>query len=267
MDESPKKRVVVIADLHCGHKVGLTPPDFDARYPTGTINYQLMKIRHSCWDFYKETLAQLKPIDVLIVNGDVIDGKGKKSGGTEHITVDRTEQVDMAAVAIAEAEAGQVYMSYGTDYHTGIDEDWEDQVATHKRVQAIKIGSHDWLDVNGLVFDYKHHVGRSSIPHGRHTAIARERLWGMLWAERGEYPQGDVILRSHVHYFNYCGGENWVAMTTPALQGYGSKYGTRKMSGTVDFGLLSFDVVDKTEWKWRTHLKRFRHSKQVLLKA
>jgi hypothetical protein len=259
------KRVVVIADLHCGHKAGLTPPDFDAIYPEGPKR-ELQKLRERCWIFYENRLDELKPIDVLVVNGDALDGKGKRSGGTEQLTTDRTEQVRMAAHCINYAEAGHVVMAYGTPYHTGLDEDWEDELKPEV-ANLLKLGSHDWLDVNGLVFDYRHHVSKSIIPHGRYTAIAREQLWSTLWAERGEYPKSDVILRSHVHYFAYCGGDGWLAMITPALQAYGSKYGARICSGTVDFGLVWFDVWSKEKWRWDKALMRFKQVKPVLLKV
>ena len=33
------------------------------------------------WGWYCNTLADLQPIDRLIVNGDAIDGKGERQGG------------------------------------------------------------------------------------------------------------------------------------------------------------------------------------------
>ena len=257
------KRVVVISDLHCGHVVGLTHPDFNPSYPRGSERFKLAVRRRELYKLYKDTLDELKPIDALIVNGDAIDGKGDRSGGTEVLTTDRDEQVDMAVVAIKEAEADRIFMSYGTGYHTGKEEDWEDLVA--KEVKAEKVGSHDWIDVNGLVIDYRHHVGRSSIPHGRHTAPARERLWNLLQAEWGEFPKSDVIIRSHVHYFTYCGGFRWLALTTPALQGMGSKYGERQMSNTVDFGLVYFDIKSKEEYSWDQRIVKFRRSRQHII--
>lgn len=258
------KRVCVISDLHCGHQVGLTHPDFDAR-PQNTRSdaYRLWKIRRSCWNFVTDTAAALQPIDLLIVNGDMIDGKGKKSGGTELITTDRDEQCDMASAAIEQFSAGAIVMSYGTPYHTGMREDWENQVA--KSADALKIGSHDWVDVNGLVFDYRHFVGSSAVPYGRHTAVARDRLWSLLWSERGEYPRSDIVIRSHVHYFDYCGGSDWLAMTTPSLQAYGSKFGARKASGVVDYGFLSFDVTNRESYEWRPHLLKFKRQKPKVL--
>lgn len=248
-----KKKVVVISDLHCGHIVGLTHPGFDADtgWRTEAKGYQ---VRRAIWDFYAQTLAELRPIHALIVNGDCIDGKGSLSGGTEQLTLDTTEQIEMAEAAIREAGAKEIYMSYGTGYHVGRFDDWEKEIANH--VNAVKIGGADDIDVNGVVINYRHKVGRSSIPHGRGTPLAKEAINGILWGARGEYPKADIYIRSHVHYYCYIGEAGWVAMTTPALQGYGSKYGAREVTGTVDIGLVSFEIWDEEKWGWTPHLLR-----------
>jgi hypothetical protein len=93
-------------------------------------------------------------------------------------------------------------------------------------------------------------VGGSTIPHGRFTATAKERLWNVLWNERELRPKAQVILRGHVHYATFCGEPGWVAMTLPALQGMGTRYGGRVCSGTVHWGAVIFDVnEDGTEIK------------------
>lgn len=267
------KRVVTIGDLHSGHVTGLTHPDFRVVYPNrDEVQYDLMCIRDGIWDFYAETLDALRPIHVLIVNGDAIEGKGDKSGSTEILNTDRAHQADMAAAAILYAKPKFVFMSYGTPYHTGASEDWEDLVA--ERVGAVKIGGHDWVGImpggdieksyDGLVFDYRHFVSRSVIPHGRHTSIARERLWNLLWAEHGEYPKADVILRSHVHYLAGAFGSNWRAIALPALQAK-TKFGTRIATGTVDLGIVWFDVKDKHNYSmdWRLYKPRTAHKEVV----
>jgi hypothetical protein len=259
------KRVVIVSDFHSGHQAGLTHPDFDACPSAAGHRRDLYNLRRQCWNFYKDKIDALKPIDALIVNGDAIEGKGSRSGGTELITSDRTEQEGMASEAIKYAEAEMIVMSFGTPYHTGDLEDWESQVA--KNVKARKIGGHDWLDVNGLIFDYRHYIGSSSVPYGRSTQISKERVWNLLWAEHGEYPKSDVIVRSHVHYFRAVIQFGWMGIVTPALQYYGTKYGTRKISGTVDFGLLSFDVEDKDNFTWAYHIWKPRRSRHHIIKA
>jgi hypothetical protein len=259
-----KKRILLLSDLHCGHEVGLTHPGFDSERPR-VKRSQLYKVRRYQWDWFKETVNGLGRIDAVIVNGDAIDGKGEKSGGTEQLTTDRDEQVEMAVAAIKIVPCKKIYMSYGTAYHTGAQEDWEDDIA--KEVDALKIGGEDTLQVNGLNINYRHFVSRSSIPHGRHTAIAKEKLWNGLWAERGEYPKADVIVRSHVHYHTYAGGQGWLALTTPALQGYGSKFGGRIVTGIVDYGMIIFDVYSKEDYSWEAIMLRMPAEEPIELGA
>ena len=242
------KRVVVIADLHCGHRVGLTPP----KYQSAICGQKFYSIQVEKWKQYVDILVELKPIDVLLVNGDCIDGRGERSGSVELIAPSRKKQVDMAVDCINECEADKIIMTRGTPYHTGYKEDWEDMIADG--VDAVKIGEHEWPEVNGLVFDVKHKIGNTSVPHTKGTSINRDRLWNALWAERGLQPKADIFIRSHVHWFHYGGDMDGLCVYTPALQGMGSKYGARECSGTVDWGLIYFDVQKNGDYTWEPRL-------------
>ena len=254
------KRVVVISDLHCGHIVGLTPPGWDNDRPKAHLKKSYL-MRRAIWDFYKQTIKELQPIDILLVNGDCIDGRNEGRGSTELLYVDRDDQAEMAVECILEAKAETVVMAYGTGYHTGTEEDWERPIA--QAVKAKKIGSVDAINVNGLVINYRHFISGSQVPHGRHTATARERTWNTLWALRDEYPLAQIVIRSHVHYFGFCGDGQGVAFTTPALEGYGSKFGARLLSGLVDIGLIFFDVTDKEHWTWDKRLLRLPKTEAI----
>ena len=140
------------------------------------------------------------------------------------------------------------FLSHNTPYHSGLEEDWENYVA---RELGAKIGSHEWLEIYGVVFDFKHKVSSSNIPHGRGTAIAKEKLWNQMWALRDEQPDADVIIRSHVHNAFMVGEPGlWLALTTPALQAAGTKYGGRQRSNTVDLGIIVFDVYPDGSYTW-----------------
>ena len=255
-----QKRLAVIADPHSGHRVGLTHPDYQWKVPTLTAHIwtKVARIQRECWRWYAKTVKALRPVDVLLVNADCIDGRGERSGGVELITGDRAEQVEIAARVIELWGAKVVIMTRGTPYHTGTEEDWEDVLA--RRVRARKIGDHEWIDLNGIVFDFKHHVGRSTIPHGQFTPQARDWLWNALWAEAGYQPRADWIVRSHVHYARWCGGmrggREWHATTTPALQAMGTRYGARYCSNLVDFGLMHWDVDGKGGVDWHKHIPK-----------
>lgn len=259
-------RLFVGGDLHCGHEIGLTHPDFNPVYKDReSRNYYLSRDRAILWKFFEGEVEKLKPFDVAIWNGDLNDGKGDKSGATELITADRNEQVDMAVAVIETVGAEENYGSFGTPYHSGLKEDWERAVAD--KAKFVKIGGHDYVDVNGVTFDYRHFVSRSSIPHGRYTPLAKERLWSTLWNEHNEYPKCEVLVRSHVHYFATCGGYGWKAYITPALQGAGTKFGVRRAVGTVDFGFLAFDCYGKGEYVCHERILKLKKAKKHLLIA
>ena len=175
------KRVVFISDKHCGHKVGLTPPPWwsDGEFATGR-NAKIVKIQRELWNFYADTIDSLKPIDRLIVNGDAIDGKGERSGGSEQLRADRNEQCKMAAYAIDYAKAEKVGLIYGTPYHTGTDEDWEYTISQMVKTPVAFISGQEWPCVNGVIFDCKHKIGSSTIPHGRMTRLQRQKC-GMIF--------------------------------------------------------------------------------------
>jgi len=243
MAKSKTKRVVIISDMHCGHRAGLTPPSWQCKNEAGHVWQKFLQVQEECWKLYIAEVKKLKPVHLLIVNGDCIDGRGEKSGGVELITGDRQEQCDMAVECIKVWNAEHVAMTRGTNYHVGAEEEWEDRIA---RDVGAKIGDHEWIDVNGFVWDVKHHIGSSQVPHGRGTSLARDVLWNQLWANAGEQPRGDFLVRSHCHYwegqYRMLGGKRVEAVITPALQAMGTRFGARRCSGSVHWGLLAFDI-------------------------
>lgn len=261
------RRVVVISDLHCGHYLGLTPPVKEWRSPitkgSDSMRSRCGKVQRAIWGWFDKKIQELQPIDILIVNGDAIEGKGPRSGGTEVFTTDRTEQRQIATHCITHTRAGKIAMTYGTPDHTGVDEDWEDEIAA---AVGAQIDNYLILDIEGVIFNARHFVSRSAIPHGRITPLAREHLWNVIESERGEEPSADVIVRSHVHYFDYTGERDWLGIITPALQAKGTKYGARKMSGSIDVGMVHFDVTSREDWSWRYHIAELAPLKSAILK-
>ena len=254
-------RVVIAGDSHCGHVVGLTPPEWQIRSDSGRIPRlrKFKQIERETWRWFENTVAALQPIDLLLWTGDSIDGKGARSGATELLIVDRNLQVDMAEQVLRAFGAKRVIMVYGTPYHTGQEEDLEDQLAGRL---GAKIGSHEWVQANGLTFDLKHFVGSSVVPYGRVTAVQREEIWNALWAEAELQPRADVVVRGHVHYcvggWRFVGGRQVWALTAPALQAMGTKFGSRRCSGTVDLGLLHWDITSRSEYTWQPHVANIK---------
>jgi hypothetical protein len=241
------KRVLIIADLHCGHRAGLTCPDRQYRESSDEDLEKYGEVQRKMWNWYVNTVESIGPVDTLVVNGDALDGKSDKSGGTELITSDRRIQVKMSVDAIRVVPAKRIYIVKGTQYHVGKEEDWEEILADS--VGAAHCGFHEWIDADGVIIDFKHKVTSSGIPHGRNTAPNRAALWNLLWAERKMQPLADIIIRSHVHY--YVGSETAtkLVMTTPCLQGW-TKFGSREIEGTNDVGMT---LIECEKGKWDCH--------------
>lgn len=254
------KRVLVISDTHCGHRVGLTPPDWQLRFSSQAEmkRNKWANFQHESWKWFEAKKKEIGKVDLLITAGDTVDGEGYRSGGIEQITTDMNIQVDMATAVIKSINAKNVVMVSGTPYHTGDGADFEEAVA--RNVKATKYGDHEWIDVNGVMFDVKHHADSSSVPYGSATPLLKEWFLNGIWAEENEQPRADILLRGHVHTFNYAGGAlaglPYLVATLPALQGMGSRYGARQCSKHVDFGMIEFNITSREDWTWRAHIAK-----------
>lgn len=239
------KRVLALACLHCGSLVGLTPPSY--WLPIDTPMTETRNLQKETWTAYRRMLRQIGEVDVLIVDGDAIDGKAYRQGGRKLITADRNEQVEIATQALSWIDAKEIVIVAGTPYHTGKGEKFEEILAGALKAR-FKLRA--FLNINGSIWDVRHKIGGSTIPHGRLTAVLREKLWNNLWAARGNQPEANVTLRAHVHY--HIGGfyRGWVGMTLPALQAPTTEYGQLDCSGTVDWGMVLFDVTKKGNVAW-----------------
>ncbi len=246
------KRGIALGDTHCGCLSGLTPPRF--MIPEKRSKH-LHQLQAKAWHEYEKIRKDIGQIDFLIGNGDLIDGKGSRSGGTEIMEPDLIDQCEMAIDCLLPWNAKKTVLTYGTAYHVNAEsgEDFENIIA-HALNAEIK--SHAFINIDGVVFDVKHHCGSSGIPHGRHTAIAKERLWNLLWSEREEQPKSNILLRSHVHHHTFAGGPGWLAMTLPALQLAHTKYGARRCNGTIDWGLVYFEIENRRLTKWVPFTRR-----------
>lgn len=223
------RRIAVIADLHCGHKFALTPPDWQGGKERA--------FQARLWDGYVAAAATVGRVDMLVVNGDAVDGKGPKSGGNELITADRVEQAEMAARCVEEWDAKRVVFLAGTPYHTGCNEDWE-------RVAADKLGAEFYdakqFRLEGVVFDFRHHIASAGMPHTQGGALAAELIWARDNADYG-YVVPDVIVRSHRHRYWKQETDSRLMVVTPGLQAR-STYGRRRCRGVPSLGTMCFSV-------------------------
>jgi hypothetical protein len=241
-------RILSICDMHSGNISGVTPDKYN---PDSEIGHKMFLYRQSLYHWVQQRIFDLKPIDICVCNGDAIDGKGVKTGGNEQLTTDRTVQIDMAVEFLKWIGAKEYYFTYGTQYHVGQEDDWENRIASEfkTRPEATAV-----LSINGLLMKWRHHTGGSSTFSTRSSSLMRNQVNDILWSVDGEEDRGDVLVYSHVHYFLAVTDRFGTIFASPALQGWGgSQLGARRMGGIVDYGFLHFDVESKEDWNWKAH--------------
>jgi hypothetical protein len=249
--------VVALGDLHCGHRNGLTPPGWQesAKRPGSARAGQV-----EAWARYEAIRRRLPQPDVVLALGDMIDGRGEASGGTELLTTDRAEQAQIAVECLRIWQPKRGYaIVRGTPYHAGQLEEFEDAVAAG--LGCDRIADRLYPEVDGVTFDLAHEVGASSVPHARFTSVAREALWSLIAAADGVAPRVQVVLRAHVHYHVYCGAAGGpLAMTLPALQ-TSTRFGRRRVRRVCHWGLVWFEVQNGRVVRWAAECVQLRSAR------
>lgn len=211
MDNNPHVTYVE-SDYHSGHLLGLTPP----KYWTEETKIWLEPL----WTAREALIASLPPINLHLINGDLVDGEGKK-GSTYHLTTNVRKQERMAAENILRVRAARRVIVRGTAFHTDRDGPLEDNIG---EIVDCPVYDAYRVYINGRRFHYRHVIGRSDTITGGYGHVAKQFMNDLLAAELEGYTAADVLVRSHVHYCIEAGmadsQRGWMrkAITTPAWQ-------------------------------------------------
>lgn len=194
-----KINIGVIADMQAGSVVGIWPEGF----PTTMADpYILNQGQQYLLDNWRRIAKEIPPLDILLINGDSIEGQQPKEEGRFLCEVEPENQADAAVLLLSDykrriRKGGEVYYTEGTEYHEG-------RAAKHARHIAQELGAvpmdsthpcWDWLllEVAGKKLDMAH---RQTITIIRRTVPAEREL---DFSEMHKNP-ADLVIRSHSHY-------------------------------------------------------------------
>lgn len=199
-------------DFHCGHRLGLAPPDY---FPSKRLEATLGKL----WAWREAEIKAVGPVDIHNLGGDLVDGEGKK-GASHLIETDVGIQSDMAkesASRVRLKKGGSRYLEYGSDFHVVVG----GNSIEHTIARALGVDKADdtiRLRIRGKRFNFRHFCGRSDIERGQPTQDAREITRELIQETVYGAEAADVYGRHHVHYFSRAGLEDREAYTCPAWQ-------------------------------------------------
>jgi hypothetical protein len=255
------KRGIVVSDIHCGSIYGLLPPDF-MLYDESTKGQNIgQRYLWDCWAHFCEQAYLFRP-DFIIANGDMVDGPQRKSQGAELSLVSPRDQGKAAKECLMLLKqycpSAKWYFTQGTPYHVGEWNDAEEGLASELGAQpyhSVGVGilckEILWLDVEGVIIEAAHHIGVSQGFY-RSTALDREMQWSAMTGKDPSkgVPKADLIIRSHVHYYNQVGHASKLGFTSPCWQlqtRYMRKHSTSRMLPDIGGVFLEIDGAAKLE--------------------
>lgn len=195
------KNIGIVSDLHCGSFAGLTPPSYwTERTPAMT------RWLWDCWTWQHSNWPKL---DLLILNGDLIDGTQRRSEATGLLSASLGVQTDIALECLEPLakKARKIVRTEGTSYHEGFHEHMR---RVDERLGIKTPGTQERIvrDIDlgeGVILNVKHQPeGEGALYRG--TTMDRELLWATVMEAQKNLPHASYIIRSHLHSHSYLGG-------------------------------------------------------------
>lgn len=198
--------LVCLGDIHAGSKAAVCVPGMELTEDGGKVPHSAAQ--RGLYDAWHSLAKEWKNPDILVCNGDAIEGQARKESGVGCWSTDLDDQLECAALLLKEYNAKRTYLIDGTGYHVdaggkslehhlGLALDAE-KIGGYKKRSADEL----FLRVGEVTFHFSHHI---SVGTGwyKTTPLARELVFALL--NESDKHRVDVIVRSHVHYF--CGVE------------------------------------------------------------
>lgn len=223
-------RILILADFHIGSMFSLWPPGFKTSLGTEVSPNVGQKY---LLDHWRKIIAAIPQYDLLVLNGDMVDGTQPKSYGRFILEPEPIVQAQAALEVIRPVmkklrAGGRVIVMRGTPYHE------EDDAACELIGEALnalptEYGRRSWgwlvAECGGLIVDIAH--SQSYMMRYRSTALEREGQFSDMAGLNA-----DIIIRSHTHspLWAYVEGGGRRAfrleITTPPMQ-IASEYANR----------------------------------------
>lgn len=259
-------KILVVSDLHVGSIYGLMPGSVEEESSAGgDENYTVHKpnrFQRSILKRWKDMVKKVGRVDVMVVNGDAVDGVNYRERGKSAWTTNLSTQVDAAADLVAMVDYKNLVVTQGSLYH--VDSNISTDYALAKVLEG-KFGD-DYVvkTKEGPRFHFSHQIGVSSSSwQYRSTPIARELVAAVLHEDVfGKY---HGVIRSHAHYFVMVNFGTSFGMITPGWQGRSPFVARKSLIYAPKLGWVMLEVdkdgtvhKDWTTWDVKNPVKELK---------
>lgn len=206
------KAIVCISDTHIGSTMGLCPmtglslPD-GGRYMPNKFQIGLWSLWLSFWtEFVPATVKGCGDI-TLVINGDLIEGLHHRQVGiaTNNLTFQEKAAIEIFSKLPTKVKIKRTFIVRGSEAHSAPGAESEERISQSINAEKNELDEYSswqlWLNVDGVVFQFAHHIGVTSSAAYESSAPMREMIAGMVDAAQWNREIPRVFVRSHRHRF------------------------------------------------------------------
>lgn len=259
MAKKRPKRVLVMSDTHTGATTGLLPKRCDYDKPLHRDRRIELKTR------FWEDIEAFKPIDHIIMDGDLIYGPSERKRATDELlVVEPKNQAELVIDLINDIGVESGLIVHGTPWHVG-----ESAIPIEKEI-ADTVGfefhkTAEQHEYSNAIFHVKHKVGGSNAVNTFGNVLVNEYNAMLQNHERYDVPHKmpNIILRAHRHVFHFRGDERWSGFILPCLQAWGGVISVQ-MTATYypTTGFMIFDIWQNGEFTWKANVWKMTSHKE-----
>jgi hypothetical protein len=242
------KRILLLSDLHFGSKYAPWPEGMEEEDSRGMVNQiPVNAVNAAINAHWKKMIAYIRktPPDVVIFNGDLIEGDQRKEKGrglmTGQIFTQYRACIKQIQTIRDAAPKAAFYFTAGTDYHQLPDgTNADQQIARHFNAEY---GDEMVVEECGIRLFCRHTIS-SSMSTWQYMATAPGRDHMLLYLNKGEEKYGkiDVAVFSHRHQFVCVQFSSGLALVTPCWQSKTPYAVKRGMVGVPEIGWVTLHI-------------------------
>ena len=195
-------RILAFSDLHLGSNYAVWPKGFKYEdKKNGEVDtWNINNLQKELWRVFTYMVKKAETCDIIIANGDLIDGPQQKGWGKGVKTPDIAVQIAACEYMLKMLPDIPIYFTQGTEYHSGGAMPAEQQIAKDLGFED-NYGDDLCIDECGIRTYACHNVPTTkSVWMYRPTPLARDLMLLALSSAPDQYGQVDLMVRSHAHY-------------------------------------------------------------------
>jgi hypothetical protein len=234
------KKVLAISDLHCGGMSGLLPPNY---YNADRDLYlKQSRVQEFVFEYYRVMCKEIGRVDLVICNGDIVEGLNKHGKGKDVLITDMMVQCDIAKTVLSMIDCNHYIFTQGSNYHVN-DNPSADEMICHE-MNGDWYGWFGDVMVDNITINVQHETSFTKDPSNQFNSQQKDIS---LLKLQGDDP-ADIYLRSHIHRFTYTGNSNSMTVTTPCWKGMDG-FTSKKSQLRPDNGYVLFNI-EGSNYSW-----------------